>query len=140
MCPRSAFGCLEDSVMASSWKVRLPAQTKVYVYGYTNAAHQQKVKLTLKNGTVLTFTGSGENNTPTTPPSTTFTTPADLSYSVQIDISCLNNGTWTPSNVKGAGTFLQAAGVFVVSSDDTARDGDFNDSCLVLMWYNPVAA
>jgi hypothetical protein len=130
----------EESIMPSTWKVQLPAQTKVYVYGYTNAAHQQKVRLTLKNGTVLTFTGTGENNTPTAPPSATFTTPADLNYHVVIDISCMTNGNWTPSLVKGAGTYLQAAVVYVVSSDDTARDGEFNDSCLVMMWYNPVAS
>jgi Fucose-binding lectin II (PA-IIL) len=119
----------------------LPASTKVFIYGYSNAEHHQRIRLLQKNGTEQLFLGQGENNTPATPPSITIDTPQGGSYIVTVTVECQpggGGGPWARSNLKGAGGLLQQCGVYSVVSDDSSGDGDYNDSSLVFMWYNPV--
>lgn len=124
-----------------NWTLSLPFATTVYVYGFTNAAFAQQIVVTPESGATLTFTGSGEGNTPTNPPTATITTPTTGShlngFQVQVGISAWENGAWQPSQVSGAGCSLgmTAASYFVCSED--LVDNDWNDGVVLFFWYNP---
>lgn len=123
------------------WTFYLPFATTVYIYGYTNALYNQKIVATFENGTVLTMTGHGEGNVPTTPPSSTFTTPSTgqhlNGYQVTVQILNQQNGNWVLSQVAGAGCSLGwTAATYLVASEDWV-DVDWNDAVLQFIWYNP---
>ncbi|MER7848658.1 fucose-binding lectin II [Kitasatospora sp. NPDC096077] len=126
----------------SPWTLYLPFATKVYVYGFTNAAYQQRIRVTFENGTVQTLTGQGEGNRATSPASFDYTTPSTGShlngYQVVVDISYSKDGsTWTASQVAGAGCSLGwTAATYLVASEDWI-DVDWNDAVVQFLWYNP---
>jgi hypothetical protein len=64
----------------TSWTFYLPFATTVYVYDYTNAGYSEKIVATPESGDVITMTGQGEGNQPTTPPTAKITTPSSGSH------------------------------------------------------------
>jgi hypothetical protein len=125
------------------WTLYLPFSTTVYVYGYTNAALQQKIVAVPESGATLTFTGAGEGNKPTSPATAIISTPSSGShlngFQIQVTISSYKNGSWVQSNIAGAGCSLgMTAATYLVCSEDLV-DNDWNDAVLQFMWYNPPA-
>jgi fucose-binding lectin II (PA-IIL) len=124
-----------------AWTLYLPFATKVYIYGYTNAAYSQKIVSTFENGNVLTMSGQGEGNQPTNPAVSVLTTPSTGShlngYQVSVVISAQKGGSWVVSQLAGAGCSLGfTAATYLVVSEDLV-DADWNDGVLQFLWYNP---
>lgn len=129
------------STNTQPWLLYLPFATTVYIYGYTNAAYSQKIVATLENGNVITMTGQGEGNLPTSPPKAVITTPSTSShlngFQVKVEIFYQQQGQWVPSQTTGAGCSLGlSAATYLVVSEDWI-DRDWNDAVLQFLWYNP---
>lgn len=125
----------------SSWTFSLPFASQVFVYGYTNAALNQQIIVTPESGATLTFTGSGEGNTPTSPATAIINTPSTGShlngFQVVVTINSWKNGAWAASTVAGAGCSLgMTAATYLVCSEDLV-DNDWNDGVVQFLWYNP---
>jgi hypothetical protein len=123
----------------TSWTVYLPLQTTVYIYGYTNAAYAQQIVVTDENGvTVLKMTGTGESNTPTTPPSWTYQTPKtsknpNKGFGLTVQVFTQQNGP-VASQIMGGGANLAYASTYLITSEDS-MDADWNDAVLNFLWY-----
>lgn len=125
------------------WTLYLPFATTVYIYGYTNAQFSQRIVATFENGNVLTMTGQGEGNVPTSPANSTLTTPSTgrhlNGYQVKVAMSYQSGGNWVASQMAGAGCQLGwTAATYMVVSEDWI-DVDWNDAVLQFLWYNPPA-
>ncbi len=127
--------------MADTGKIYLPLNTYVNVYGFTNAAFEQRITITEENGTIHTMTGQGEYNAPMQGGNFAIQTPGSssdpsLGYQLSIQIESLQGGNWIPSKLISGMTSLMYFNMILVTSEDYS-DQDWNDAVAQFCWWTP---
>jgi len=126
----------------TSRTVYLPFSTEVIIYGFTNAAYDQRITLTFEDGTNLVMTGTGEHNNPTNPAKTIKRIPASganpngYAVKVTIDHKSNNDPNWVSSKLGGGSCGVNLYYVLLVVSEDLV-DMDWNDGVVQFCWWLP---
>lgn len=127
--------------MATSQTIYLPFSTQVIVYGYTNAAFTQRITCKFEDGDTQVMTGTGEQNTPTSPPRYIKNTPSSgpnpngFAATVTVDHKSSGSSQWTPSQLNGGSCSVALLyHVLLVVSEDW-DDQDWNDGVIQFCWW-----
>ncbi|HEY4361766.1 MAG TPA: fucose-binding lectin II [Bryobacteraceae bacterium] len=120
------------SSQSTTFTITAPANTRVYVNGWTNAALAQSVTVSFPNTSIsnISLKGLGEGNTPMAPQNQSVKVPSTGFLSVNVSISP------SVSILQSSTGFGQFSGMVIVASEDqTTQPADNNDSVVLFTYY-----